>query len=425
MAPFHHHFELAGWAETTVIIRFWLLAAHVRGAGAGAVLQRVADGVVGIARDRDEPGPRRLRGPGAGRRGRDLRARPPRRRCWSGRAGDGSRRRAGALADLPAGAEPCGTPTELPAGTALVVPAGPAPDHPLVAAAAVGRARVIGEPSWPGGWPAAAEPAGVAGRDRTNGKTTTTGWLAAILRAAGVDAVACGTSATRWSTRCGPARCSRSSCRASSCTGRRRSGRPGLRAQRRRGPPGLARLDGRLRRRQGQGLARPATGRWPASTTRPPRRCAGRPGARRRPPSARPGPDQSGSSPGSGRPGTWRGLLAGGRRAPPRPPPWPTPSPPPRWPWPWAPTRPAWPGGGRTSGPGAPAGGGRRGPWGQVRERLQGHQPARRRPRWPRCLPRVVWIVGGRNKGGRRRPGRRGARPAGRRWCRSGRRPRS
>jgi phospho-N-acetylmuramoyl-pentapeptide-transferase len=26
MAPFHHHFELAGWAETSVIIRFWLLA---------------------------------------------------------------------------------------------------------------------------------------------------------------------------------------------------------------------------------------------------------------------------------------------------------------------------------------------------------------------------------------------------------------
>ncbi|HMS75650.1 phospho-N-acetylmuramoyl-pentapeptide-transferase [Gordonia sp. (in: high G+C Gram-positive bacteria)] len=27
MAPFHHHFELGGWAETTVIIRFWLLTA--------------------------------------------------------------------------------------------------------------------------------------------------------------------------------------------------------------------------------------------------------------------------------------------------------------------------------------------------------------------------------------------------------------
>ncbi|MCP2256962.1 Phospho-N-acetylmuramoyl-pentapeptide-transferase [Streptoalloteichus tenebrarius] len=26
MAPFHHHFELAGWAETTIIIRFWLMA---------------------------------------------------------------------------------------------------------------------------------------------------------------------------------------------------------------------------------------------------------------------------------------------------------------------------------------------------------------------------------------------------------------
>ncbi|AOS62709.1 phospho-N-acetylmuramoyl-pentapeptide-transferase [Actinoalloteichus hymeniacidonis] len=26
MAPFHHHFELGGWAETTVIIRFWLLS---------------------------------------------------------------------------------------------------------------------------------------------------------------------------------------------------------------------------------------------------------------------------------------------------------------------------------------------------------------------------------------------------------------
>jgi len=27
MSPIHHHFELSGWPETTVIIRFWLLAA--------------------------------------------------------------------------------------------------------------------------------------------------------------------------------------------------------------------------------------------------------------------------------------------------------------------------------------------------------------------------------------------------------------
>ena len=26
MAPIHHHFELAGWAEFTVIVRFWVLS---------------------------------------------------------------------------------------------------------------------------------------------------------------------------------------------------------------------------------------------------------------------------------------------------------------------------------------------------------------------------------------------------------------
>jgi phospho-N-acetylmuramoyl-pentapeptide-transferase len=26
MAPLHHHFELKGWPETTVIVRFWILA---------------------------------------------------------------------------------------------------------------------------------------------------------------------------------------------------------------------------------------------------------------------------------------------------------------------------------------------------------------------------------------------------------------
>ena len=33
MAPLQHHFELAGWAETTVIIRFWLLTAIACGLG--------------------------------------------------------------------------------------------------------------------------------------------------------------------------------------------------------------------------------------------------------------------------------------------------------------------------------------------------------------------------------------------------------
>ena len=26
MAPLHHHFELAGWPESRVIVRFWILA---------------------------------------------------------------------------------------------------------------------------------------------------------------------------------------------------------------------------------------------------------------------------------------------------------------------------------------------------------------------------------------------------------------
>ena len=31
MAPIHHHFELAGWPETTVIIRFWMLSRGLHG----------------------------------------------------------------------------------------------------------------------------------------------------------------------------------------------------------------------------------------------------------------------------------------------------------------------------------------------------------------------------------------------------------
>lgn len=33
MAPLHHHFELRGWAEFTVIVRFWLIAALTAGFG--------------------------------------------------------------------------------------------------------------------------------------------------------------------------------------------------------------------------------------------------------------------------------------------------------------------------------------------------------------------------------------------------------
>jgi phospho-N-acetylmuramoyl-pentapeptide-transferase len=35
MAPIHHHFELRGWPETTVIIRFWILSGLCTAVGLG------------------------------------------------------------------------------------------------------------------------------------------------------------------------------------------------------------------------------------------------------------------------------------------------------------------------------------------------------------------------------------------------------
>ena len=35
MAPLHHHFELLGWPETTVIVRFWIFSGLCVAAGLG------------------------------------------------------------------------------------------------------------------------------------------------------------------------------------------------------------------------------------------------------------------------------------------------------------------------------------------------------------------------------------------------------
>ena len=42
MAPLHHHFELAGWTENTVIVRFWLVTGDGRRLRHRAVLRRLA-----------------------------------------------------------------------------------------------------------------------------------------------------------------------------------------------------------------------------------------------------------------------------------------------------------------------------------------------------------------------------------------------
>ena len=33
MAPLHHHFEQKGWAEPTIVFRFWIIAAILAMAG--------------------------------------------------------------------------------------------------------------------------------------------------------------------------------------------------------------------------------------------------------------------------------------------------------------------------------------------------------------------------------------------------------
>jgi phospho-N-acetylmuramoyl-pentapeptide-transferase len=35
MAPLQHHFELSGWAETTIVVRFWLISALCVATGLG------------------------------------------------------------------------------------------------------------------------------------------------------------------------------------------------------------------------------------------------------------------------------------------------------------------------------------------------------------------------------------------------------
>ena len=35
MSPLHHHFELKGWAEITVVVRFWIIAGLSAAVGVG------------------------------------------------------------------------------------------------------------------------------------------------------------------------------------------------------------------------------------------------------------------------------------------------------------------------------------------------------------------------------------------------------
>jgi phospho-N-acetylmuramoyl-pentapeptide-transferase len=48
MAPLQHHFELAGWAETTIVVRFWLVAAMFVGLGLWVFYRGQAPGILGF-----------------------------------------------------------------------------------------------------------------------------------------------------------------------------------------------------------------------------------------------------------------------------------------------------------------------------------------------------------------------------------------
>ncbi|WP_016700413.1 UDP-N-acetylmuramoyl-L-alanine--D-glutamate ligase [Actinoalloteichus spitiensis] len=106
---------------------------------------------------------------------------------------DGSEQRLAEL-DLP-GVDTLAGATRPPEGTELVVTSpGWRPDSPLLTAAAAAGIDVVGEVelAW---WIDQARPDGPAtwlAVTGTNGKTTTVGMLEAMLRAAGIDAVACG-----------------------------------------------------------------------------------------------------------------------------------------------------------------------------------------------------------------------------------------
>ena len=84
MAPIHHHFELLGWSETKIILRFWIIAAIC--SAIGFTLYQQSRRVSRARRCR------RARGSSSGWRARASRRRG---RCW--RAGEqvvGGRRRA-------------------------------------------------------------------------------------------------------------------------------------------------------------------------------------------------------------------------------------------------------------------------------------------------------------------------------------------
>ena len=188
MAPIHHHFEVGGWSEFTVIVRFWLFAGDLRRARCRHLLRRlpaVRDRlmralVIGLAAT-GEAVARRLRARGLGR---DRDRRPARRRRLPDprRGGRGVRRASSTRRRT------TGTAPRSARSSSSCRARWSRESHPAIVAARAAGVAVRSEIDL------AAEraTAPIVAVTGTNGKTTVTSLTAAMLEASGRRAVAAG-----------------------------------------------------------------------------------------------------------------------------------------------------------------------------------------------------------------------------------------
>ena len=272
MAPLQHHFELVGWGEVTIVIRFWIIAGLLVALGLGVFYAEWVTGARARERSTGAAGLRRragrhrpVGGPGAAVAGRAASWRstaatatgsarwptscgPPASRSGSGDARRAARRR-----------RPGRHLTRLAAGPAAARRRGRAR-----------RSRSGATSSWPGGCGPAGQPwLGVTG---TNGKTTTVQMLASILARGrpprGRDGQRRASRAGRGARRPAVRRARGRGVQLPAALDLDRRVRRRRGAQPRARPPRLARLAGGVRRRQGARLARRLVRRRTTPTTR-------------------------------------------------------------------------------------------------------------------------------------------------------------